>query len=122
MCGKNEKIEKNRKKLQKTVDKPWKKWYDKQAFSREDLREAKRKKSKYFFEKTFKKVLTKEKECDILFELSSRRELREESDWTLKIKQRDKKRNPRFDGKKTIRRVFKKYFSNSNTEAKISEV
>ena len=44
--------------------------------------------------KTFKKVLTKRKEYDILFKLSSR----EGSDWTLKIKQRDKKRNPRFDG------------------------
>ena len=43
------------------------------------------------------------------------------ANWTLKIKQRDKKRNPRFDGKKTIRRVFKKYFSNSNTEAKIAK-
>ena len=82
------------KNLWKTVDKGLKKWYDKQAFSREDLREATRKKSKNFFEKTFKKVLTNEEECDILFELSSR----EDSDWTLKIKQRDKKRNPRFDG------------------------
>ena len=61
--------------------------------------------------------MTNRKEYDILFKLSSR----EGSDWTLKIKQRDKKRNPRFDGKKTIRRVFKKYFSNSNTEAKIAK-
>ena len=43
--------------------------------------------------KLSKKVLTNRKEYDILFKLSSR----EDSDWTLKIKQRDKKRNPRFD-------------------------
>ena len=43
--------------------------------------------------KLSKKVLTNRKEYDILFKLSSR----EGSDWTLKIKQRDKKRNPRFD-------------------------
>ena len=33
-----------------------------------------------------------------------------DSDWTLKIKQRDKKRNPRFDGKEPSRRVFKSTF------------
>ena len=43
------------------------------------------------------------------------------SDWTLKIKQRDKKRNPRFDGKEPSTKSFKKYFSNSNTEAKIAK-
>lgn len=57
-------------------------------------------------EKSFKKVLTREYICDILFELSSR----EAGDWTLKIKQRDKKRNPRFDGKEPSRRVFKSTF------------
>ena len=55
----------------------------------EKLKEKRLKKS----QKTFKKVLTNRKEYDILFKLSSR----EGSDWTLKIKQRDKKRNPRFD-------------------------
>ena len=54
--------------------------------------EASRKRVKKFFEKTFKKVLTRARICDILVELSSE----EDSDWTLKIKQRDKKRNPRF--------------------------
>ncbi len=42
--------------------------------------------------KTSEKVLTRKRVCDILFELSRKRD----SDWTLKIKQRDKKRNPRF--------------------------
>ena len=55
-------------------------------------------------QKTFKKVLTKEKECDILFKLSSR----EGSDWTLKIKQRDKKRNPRFDDRRYHQEEFLK--------------
>ena len=43
------------------------------------------------FEKSLRKVLTNRNVCGILFELSER-----DSDWTLKIKQRDKKRNPRF--------------------------
>ncbi len=67
--------------------------------------------------KTLKKVLTRKRVCGILFELSSR----EGRDWTLKIKQRDKKRNPRFDSLRTIKKSFKKYFSNSNTEAKIAK-
>ena len=46
-------------------------------------------------EKSLKKVLTRMRVCDILLKLSRKRG----SDWTLKIKQRDKKRNPRFDGK-----------------------
>ena len=51
-----------------------------------------------------KKVLTKEKECDILLKLSSR----EGSEWTLKIKQRDKKRNPRFDDRRYHQEEFLK--------------
>ena len=62
--------------------------------SREKRRATKKVDTKKL-EKTFKKVLTREYICDILFELSSR----EAGDWTLKIKQRDKKRNPRFDGR-----------------------
>ena len=54
--------------------------------------EASRKRVERIFEKSFKKVLTRARICDILVELSSK----EDSDWTLKIKQRDKKRNPRF--------------------------
>ena len=60
------------------------------------------KKVETFLKKTFKKVLTRARICDILVELSSK----EDSDWTLKIKQRDKKRNPRFDGKKSIKKSF----------------
>jgi len=52
--------------------------------------------------KSFKKGLTKGVRCGILFELSQKRA----ADWTLKIKQRDKKRNPRFDGKDTINEEF----------------
>ena len=58
-------------------------------------------------EKSFEKVLTKGVRYGILFELSRKKA----ANWTLKIKQRDKKRNPRFDGKKTIkRRVLKSTF------------
>ena len=71
--------------------------------------------------KKFKKVLTNERVCGILFELSKRGNEIRTANWTLKIKQRDKKRNPRFDGKRTIKKSFKKYFSNSNTEAKIAK-
>ena len=71
--------------------------------------------------KVCKKAWQEDIWCDILFELSSRRDSLEDSDWTLKIKQRDKKRNPRFDSELTINEEFKKYFSNSNTEAKIAK-
>ena len=60
---------------------------------RKRSRKAERKKIEKNLKKLSKKVLTNRKEYDILFKLSSR----EGSDWTLKIKQRDKKRNPRFD-------------------------
>ena len=73
--------------------------------SREKRRATKKVDAKKL-EKSFKKVLTRGYIYDILFELSSR----EAGDWTLKIKQRDKKRNPRFDGKKPSRRVFKSTF------------
>ena len=43
-------------------------------------------------EKSFEKVLTKGVRYGILFELSRKKA----ANWTLKIKQRDKKRNPRF--------------------------
>ena len=65
-------------------------------------------------EKRFKKILKNfqksidKRVCDMIYSLSCPRE--RESDWTLKIKQRDKKRNPRFDGKKPSRRVLKSTF------------
>jgi len=52
--------------------------------------------------KSLKKGLTKGVRCGILSELSQKKA----ADWTLKIKQRDKKRNPRFDGKDTINEEF----------------
>ena len=67
--------------------------------------------------KSFEKGLTKRYRCGILFELSRKRA----ANWTLKIKQRDKKRNPRFRWFKDHQKSFKKYFSNSNTEAKIAK-
>ena len=73
--------------------------------SREKRRATKKVDTKKL-EKSLKKVLTRGYIYDILFELSSR----EAGDWTLKIKQRDKKRNPRFDGEEPSRRVFKSTF------------
>ena len=57
--------------------------------------------------KNFQKSIDKES-MDVIYSLSCPRE--RVSDWTLKIKQRDKKRNPRFDGKEPSRRVFKSTF------------
>ena len=124
------------KNVEKTVDKSKSMWYYMQAF-RKDAKRCWKVNQKKFW-KTFKKVLTNERVCDILLELSTsenfkreRKESRKDesekvwknlkklskkywqieksviyslsclreraSDWTLKIKQRDKKRNPRFD-------------------------
>ena len=68
--------------------------------------------------KNFPKSIDKES-MDVIYSLSCPRE--GGSDWTLKIKQRDKKRNPRFRWFKDHQKSFKKYFSNSNTEAKIAK-
>ena len=64
------------------------------ARGHKELSEMLEKKTSKKLEKSLKKVLTKRRVCDILFELSKKRA----ANWTLKIKQRDKKRNPRFDG------------------------
>jgi len=73
---------------------------------RNDLRRAKKRGLKKL-KKSFGKVLTKGCHCDILFELSQKRA----ANWTLKIKQRDKKRNPRFDSRRYYqRKSFKSTF------------
>jgi len=61
-----------------------------------------RKKTWKKLKKSLEKVLTKGVRYGILFELSRKRA----ANWTLKIKQRDKKRNPRFDGSGTINEEF----------------
>ena len=66
--------------------------------------------SKKVFRKKSKKVSKTywQREEYVIYSLSCPRE--RVSEWTLKIKQRDKKRNPRFDGKIPSRRVFKSTF------------
>ena len=43
------------------------------------------------------------------------------SDWTLKIKQRDKKRNPRFDGKKPSEEFLKSTFQTVIRKLKLAK-
>ena len=71
--------------------------------------------------KKLKKVLKKPWQTKryVIYSLSC---LERAANWTLKIKQRDKKRNPRFDSTRYYQtKSFKKYFSNSNTEAKLAK-